>query len=244
MQVLPVPPFLPHFAPGYHLQWLHMSFQDPAGNLDRELADIDGTFHVFPCCSWEHFASTDFVHWHTVGPTILRGGTGSMAARAGGSVIAMAPQPARAVGDWGSAGAAAPCPGGATMYVANDTVGCSGERCRTEWVMHGVVATQPPHADAGFRDPARPFNSSNGSTWMVVGGGVKGSHAEALLYRATTPTLGAFEFAGVLHSANRTFSASWNEAHGFFDMMECPDFFPLGPYFVLISSAYMTSQPP
>ena len=47
--------------------------QDPAGNL--QLAD--GTYHVFPCCRWEHFSSTDLVHWTSHGANGgLGGGTG------------------------------------------------------------------------------------------------------------------------------------------------------------------------
>ena len=61
--------------------------QDPAGNL--QLAD--GTFHVFPCCKWEHFSSTDLIHWDVVGPTVLGGGTGSMAVREDGAVVGWAP---------------------------------------------------------------------------------------------------------------------------------------------------------
>lgn len=68
--------------------------------------------------------------------------------------------------------------------------------------------------------------------------------AQGLLYRATSASLERFEFVTAMLSANTTLGIGKN--NGFFDMMECPDFFPLGPpdangnqRHVFISSAYL-----
>ena len=60
-----------------HGQVVADGMQDPAGNL--QLAD--GTYHVFPCCKWGHWSSTDLISWDKIGPSGLNGGTGSMAVR-------------------------------------------------------------------------------------------------------------------------------------------------------------------
>lgn len=218
----PVPAFKPWFTPGLHMPQNGTSMQDPAGNIILG----DGTFHVFPCCEWIHFASQDLLHWQRGEKTPMAGGTGSIAVLPGGAVVAVAPKR------------------GVTLFTATDTADCKGPGCLETWSETGVVATTPARATAGFRDPARPFQSANGTWWMVVGAGVKSSRAEALLFRASDQSLSSFEYAGVLHAANRTLSFAVG-THGFFDMMECPDFFPLGDdYWVLISSAYLSSQPP
>ncbi len=121
--------------------------QDPAGNI--QLAD--GTYHVFPCCKWEHFASRDLVHWEAVGPTNLGGGTGSMAVREDGSVIAMA-----------MAGG-----GGANLHVATDRADCKGDKCLSEWKEVGAVLNSPKTASGAWLfarvgDPARPWKARDG----------------------------------------------------------------------------------
>ena len=91
------------------------------------------------------------------------------------------------------------------------------------WTKYGPVASPPARATAGFRDPARPFRSADGTWWMVVGAGQKGKIAEALLYRAATSAMTSFELAGVLFAANKTAAiATAGTTDGFFDMMECP----------------------
>jgi hypothetical protein len=92
--------------------------QDPAGNLQL----FDGTFHVFPCCKWEHFSSMDLVHWDRVGPTNLGGGTGSMAIREDGSVVAM--RPSR----------------GMSMSVSADAAVCAGSSCLSNWTDRGKLS--------------------------------------------------------------------------------------------------------
>ena len=121
--------------------------QDPAGNI--QLAD--GTYHVFPCCKWEHFASRDLVHWEAVGPTNLGGGTGSMAVREDGTVIAMA-----------MAGG-----GGANLHVATDRADCKGDKCLSEWKEVGAVLNSPKTASGAWLfarvgDPARPWKARDG----------------------------------------------------------------------------------
>ena len=230
----PVPAFLPHFTPALHLPTTYGSgahvkadgMQDPAGNL--QLAD--GTYHVFPCCRWEHFSSTDLVHWDRVGHTNLGGGTGSMAIREDNSVVAM--RPSR----------------GMSMSVSDDSAGCAGPDCLSNWTDLGSVLSAPPGgSSAGFRDPARPWKSSvDGHWYQVMGGGQRGAEAQGLLYRALNASLLHWDFVTQVLTANRTVGFGRNE--GFFDMMECPDFFPLGQggsqRWVFISSCYLGSQPP
>jgi sucrose-6-phosphate hydrolase SacC (GH32 family) len=229
----PVPIFLPHFTPALHLPTTYGSgaqlkadgMQDPAGNL--QLAD--GTFHVFPCCQWEHFSSTDLVHWDRVGRTNLGGGTGSMAIREDNSVVAM--RPSR----------------GMSMSVSDDSAACAGHDCLSNWTDLGSVLSAPPGgSSAGFRDPARPWKSDvDGHWYQVMGGGQRGAEAQGLLYRAANASLMRWDFVTQVLTANRTTGFGKNE--GFFDMMECPDFFPLGPKqsqrWVFISSCYLGKSP-
>lgn len=135
---------------------------------------------------------------------------------------------------------------GVSLFVADDKASCQGLHGLQNWGKYGAVASVPPRATAGFRDPTRPFRSANGTWWMVFGAGQKGKVAEALLFRATTSALTSFELAGVLLAANKTAAiATAGTTNGFFDMTECPDVFPLGGgLYVRIASAYLSSQPP
>ena len=240
---LPVPEFLDHFTPALHVPTHHGKtadgMQDPAGNI--QLAD--GTYHVFPCCKWEHFASTDLVHWETVGPTNLGGGTGSMAVRDDGSVIAMA----MAGGGWHGGG-------GANLHVASDRADCAGPKCLSDWKEVGPVLESPKTPSGAWLyarvgDPARPWKARDGLWYQLVGASVKGKAGHGALYRAHNATLEGFTYMGSVISENQTIGFGKNR--GFFDMMECPDFFPLGPPMadgsqkhVFISSAYLQSGSP
>jgi hypothetical protein len=225
-----VPAFLDHFRPVLHVPTHEVvdgrmtpdGMQDPAGNL--QLAD--GTYHVFPCCKWEHFSSRDLVHWSLEGPTVLGGGTGSMAVREDSTVIAMTPQV------------------GVTMYVAADSANCTGPQCLSTWKKVGDVLTSIPEEFARVGDPARPWKARDGNWYQIVGASVAGVAGHGVLYRARDASLTQFDYVKSIIVENRTVGFGRNA--GFFDMLECPDFFPLGPAqadgsqkHVFVSSAYL-----
>ena len=226
-----MPRFLPHFAPRLHVPTHHGlapdGMQDPAGNL--QLAD--GTYHVFPCCKWEHFSSTDLVHWAAMGPTPLGGGTGSMAVREDNTVIAMTPQ------------------AGVTMYEATDSAACVGPACLSNWTRVGPVLASVPAQFARVGDPARPWRAHDGHWYLIAGASVRDTAGHGVLYRARDATLEMFDFVTSIIVQNQTVGFGKNT--GFFDMMECPDFFPIGPAradgsqkHVFISSAYFQGGQP
>ena len=112
-----------------------------------------------------------------------------------------------------------------------------------------MLSLPPAGSSAGFRDPARPWRAADGYWYIVVGGGIQGKEAQGLLYRAENASLTKFHYVTAVLTRNRTVGFGKND--GFFDMMECPDFFPIGPRaadgsqkHVFISSAYLGNKSP
>ena len=256
----PAPPFLPHFRPVSHLisftnatvrnsdthgsfcaQWqgFHipqpngLQMHDPSGNIQLP----DGTYHVFTFPDWKHYSSTDLAHWEAQNNTAIPGSTGSSTVRQDGSIVGVTAQ------------------GDVTLFLAQDNATCVGGSCLSNWSVLSPSAARAPDDErltsAGFRDPSRPFRGPDGRWYMIVGGGEAGVCARALVFQSRDETLTNFTYYGVLLSANHTASAG--DAAGFFDMFECPDFFPLlvegskgesQTYFVFISSCYLSAQDP
>ena len=100
----------------------------------------------------------------------------------------------------------------------------------------------------------------HGRTEQVgVGGGNKpgcetselapGCGAQFCLFKAEDNTLANFTDAGAMYTTNETFglvdgNIVWQPTNTSANMMECPDFFPLGPdgKYILIGSVYKTNQ--
>lgn len=168
------------------------------------------------------------MHWTNHGAyNGLGGGTGSIAVREDGSIAAFTPSR------------------GVTLHVSSSLASCKGGDCLNNWTSVGSVLGQPPQgSSAGFRDPARPWRAADGHWYIVVGGGIQGKEAQGHLYRAEDASLTKFNYVTAILTRNRT--VGFGKNNGFFDMMECPDFFPIGPKskadgsqkHVFISSAY------
>lgn len=95
-----------------------------------------------------------------------------------------------------------------------------------------VIAAPPSGLDVtGFRDPA-PWRQ--GDTWyMAVGSGIRGKGGAVLLYRSAD--LHHWEYLHLLAQGSGTGQPTANPVDSG-DMWECPDFFPLGDWHVLIHS--------
>lgn len=129
------------------------------------------------------------------------------------------------------------CPRGSTRYGLSPLSRClSGDVARAERY----------HCTQGYRDPVRAFEF--GSKWYVgVGCGNKEEGAQFCLFEAADDTLANFTDRGSLYTTNITFgevdsNIVWQPTNVSANMMECPDFFPLGDKWVLIGSLYKTNQ--
>ena len=76
-----------------------------------------------------------------------------------------------------------------------------------------------------------------------------GCGAQFCLFKAEDNTLANFTDAGAMYTTNETFglvdgNIVWQPTNTSANMMECPDFFPLGPdgKYILIGSLYKTNQ--
>jgi sucrose-6-phosphate hydrolase SacC (GH32 family) len=109
-----------------------------------------------------------------------------------------------------------------------------------------VARAERYHCTQGYRDPVRAFEF--GSKWYVgVGCGNKEEGAQFCLFEAADDTLANFTDRGSLYTTNITFgevdsNIVWQPTNVSANMMECPDFFPLGDKWVLIGSLYKTNQ--
>ena len=108
-------------------------------------------------------------------------------------------------------------------------------------------------------DAANRYPEGSDQWWVGVGGGNKpGCETSALapscgaqfcLFKAKDNTLSNFTDAGSMYTTNETFglvdsNIVWQPTNTSANMMECPDFFPLGSSgkHVLIGSLYKTNQ--
>ena len=99
--------------------------------------------------------------------------------------------------------------------------------------------TMPKRISAGFRDPSRAFQYEH--EWYVGVGCGNEAGAQMCLFKAEDDTLAKFTDAGSIFTTNTTLgivdeNIVWQQNNSDANMMECPDFFPLGDKWVLIGS--------
>ena len=95
------------------------------------------------------------------------------------------------------------------------------------WTKVGPVLATQPKEFGRIGDPARPWKARDGRWYQILGAAVKGVAGHAALYRARDATLTKMDFVTSILVENQT--VGFGENKGFFDMFECPDFFPLSP---------------
>ncbi len=200
--------------PIYHLTSAAYWINDPNGPVHH-----DGEYHLFfqhnPFASewgnmcWGHAVSEDLVHWEHL-------------------PIALAPGP----GSYDAVGVFSGCcvihDGVATILYTGVSPECqciatSEDRLRS-WTKHPanpVIGARPRGDLEGFRDP---FCWRDGATWyMALGSQIRGRGGCVLLYRSSD--LRRWSYLGPLFQ-------------GTTEMMECPNFFPLGDRWLLCVSPY------
>eukprot|EP00041_Stephanoeca_diplocostata_P025894 m.689101 g.689101 ORF g.689101 m.689101 type:complete len:673 (+) comp22846_c0_seq14:395-2413(+) len=215
------------FCPKYHP--VHdKNVYDPSGPL----LDYSGVWHTWEDDGgWSHWTSTDLIHWNGsfTDSTHFSGDTGSVS-----------PTPSGVYAFWPILGGQGPIDIGSA--VSTDTTRF------TTWDIRGPTIPQPTRITTGYRDPVRAFQY-NEKWWVGVGCGNNDVGAQFCLFEADDDTLQNFTDRGSLYSTNITFGTMddnivWQPQNSSANMMECPDFFPLGPdgKWVLIGSLYKTNQ--
>ena len=217
------PPGASPFCAKYHP--IHdRNVYDPSGPI----LDKNGVWHTWEDDGgWSHWTSTDLIHWKGdfTDSTHFSGDTGSVS-----------PTPSGVYAFW-------PILGHSTVPIGsakatNDSM--------LEWTQRGATIQQPARIDAGFRDPVRAFEL-NGKWYLGVGCGSNAVGAQFCIFEASDDTLSNFTDRGSMFTTNVTFgnvddNVVWQPTNVSANMMECPDFFPLGDKFVLIASLYKTNQ--
>jgi hypothetical protein len=237
----PPPPPPSAFCPKYHP--IHAgNVYDPSGPL----LDKDGTWHTWEDAgAWSHWWSKDLIHWK---------GNFSTSTGFGGDTGSVSPTPSGVYAFWPIMGG----PGKGSIASAKSK---DPEAGLYAWDQRGATIPMPKRINAGFRDPVRAFEYPVGSDqwWVGVGGGNKpgcetselapGCGAQFCLFKAEDNTLANFTDAGAMYTTNETFglvdgNIVWQPTNTSANMMECPDFFPLGPdgKYILIGSLYKTNQ--
>lgn len=211
--------------PAYHFlpaaQWMN----DPNGTIFH-----DGYYHVFfqhnpygdrwGNMHWGHARSRDLVHWErlpiALWPSKGRGEdhvfSGCAWKSGAGDVLLF----------YTSVGSGRPNEQWAAVPLAADLL---------EWRKHPknpLITTKRadgPDFGAGMRDPF--IFEAGGKTLMVVGADTE-DEAVVPVYEAADETLGAWKYRGIL----------WRTPKTVMKFPECPNFFPLGEKFILLTSPY------
>jgi len=220
----PPPPAAGAFCAKYHP--IHdRSVYDPSGPI----LDQTGTWHTWEDDGgWSHWTSKDLVHWN---------GTFKQSTNFGGDTGSVSPTPSGVYAFWPIMGGA----GKGSIGSAKAT-----NAAMTEWDHRGPTIPMPKRINTGYRDPVRAFQYND--KWYVgVGCGSKAEGAQFCLFEANDDTLANFTDRGSLYTTNMTFgnvdgNIVWQPKNVSANMMECPDFFPLGDKHVLIGSLYKTNQ--
>lgn len=202
---------------------------DPSGPIH-----VDGTWHLWEDSGgWGHWTSTDLIKWTLSDSTGFGGLTGSVGATDSGFFAFYPDDDQQHI----------------SRAVAND-------RTLSSWTPTGQAIAAPPIAVAlgeHFRDPLRPIQRPNSDEWYVGVGCGSTNGAQLAWYKADDDTLATFTPAGADDGCNAIFTETatygkldenvcWTNSSQPTDMMECPDFFPLGDKYVLLASFFTSNQ--
>eukprot|EP00039_Didymoeca_costata_P002756 m.62337 g.62337 ORF g.62337 m.62337 type:complete len:523 (-) comp11503_c0_seq1:37-1605(-) len=216
--------YAPAYCPKYH-PIRDGNVYDPSGPL----LDNNGTWHTWEDDgAWSHWTSRDLIHWSGSfhNSTNFGGDTGSVTPTQSGVYAFWPIMNGEGKGAIGSA-------------VAMDAA-------LTQWNHRGPTIPKPARITTGYRDPTRGFQV-NGTWYVGVGCGNNIIGAQFCLFEANDDTLMNFTDKGPMYSTNMTFgnvdgNIVWQPNNVSANMMECPDFFPLGDKYVLLGSLYKTNQ--
>jgi sucrose-6-phosphate hydrolase SacC (GH32 family) len=228
----PPPPARGAFCPKFHPIGGSKVF-DPSGPL----MDDSGRWHLYEDDGgWSVFWSHDLMNWQ---------GTLKSSTHFSGLTGSLSPTPSGIYAFWpgrNPAGLSA-----VESAVCEDCTSAGGWR---NWTHRGFppgLVVPKREAAGSFRDPARAF-LYEGSWYIGVGCGqsvhdLKNGGGAVCLFKATNDSLAEFTDAGTLYrtthshgSFGRTVQV-YNRSDDFqFNMMECPDIFPLGDRWVLLGS--------
>jgi sucrose-6-phosphate hydrolase SacC (GH32 family) len=228
----PTPPARGFFCPRFHPIGGDKVF-DPSGPL----LDDSGRWHLWEDeGGWSNFSSRDLMRWHGTlrSSTHFNGLTGSVS-----------PTPSGTYAFWPGRN-----PAGLSAIESAVCEDCTSGGGWSNWTHRGFppgLVVPKREAAGAFRDPARAF-MYDGSWYIGVGCGqsvhdpVNGGGA-VCLFKATNDSLAEFTDAGTLYRTNHShgsFGRSvqvYNRSADFeFNMIECPDIFPLGDNWVLLAS--------
>lgn len=216
----PVLAFCPRFHP-----IRDAGVYDPSGPL----LDDNGIWHQWEDKgAWSHWTSRDLIHWN---------GTFDKSTNFGGDTGSVSPTPAGVFAFW--------------PIMSGPNKGDIGSSKSLDdgvntWEDRGPTIPWPSRINTGYRDPVRAFQYEK-KWWVGVGCGNKEEGAQFCLFEAEDDSLANFTDRGSLYTTNITYgevdgNIVWQPNNVSADMMECPDFFPLGDKWVLIGSLYKTNQ--
>lgn len=206
---------------------------DPSGPL----LDDSGRWHLWEDeGGWSNFSSRDLMRWQGTlrSSTHFNGLTGSVS-----------PTPSGTYAFW---------PGrnkvGVSAIESAVCEDCTNDGGWSNWTHRGFppgLVVPAREAAGSFRDPARAF-LYEGSWFVGVGCGqsthdLQNGGGAVCLFKATNDSLAEFTDAGTLYRTNHSHGSFgrtvqvYNRSQDFgFNMIECPDIFPLGDSWVLLAS--------
>ena len=198
------------FCPKYHP--IHdRNVYDPSGPL----LDKTGLWHAWEDDgAWSHWTSHDLIHWS---------GDFKASTHFGGDTGSVSPTPSGVYAFWPIMSG----PGRGAIGSAKAT-----DAGLTNWTHRGPTIPMPARINTGYRDPTRAFEYMN-KWWVGVGCGSREEGAQFCLFEAATDELLNFTDRGSLYTTKTTFGSVdanivWQPTNVSANMMECPDFFPLG----------------